>query len=51
MRKLLRRMHYLFRRNRIEAALADEMEFHREILARDLSGDPAANAPLTTPAA
>lgn len=42
MLKLLRRLRYLFRRNRIEAALAEEMEFHREMLARDLAGDRAA---------
>ena len=42
MTKLLRRIQYLFRRNRIEADLAEEMEFHRTLLARDFSGDRAA---------
>src|SRR5271167_1640870 len=37
MNKLLRRIQYLFRRNRIEADLAEEMEFHRAMLARDFS--------------
>jgi macrolide transport system ATP-binding/permease protein len=42
MSKLLRRIRYLFRRNRIEADLAEEMEFHRAMLARNHSGDRAA---------
>jgi macrolide transport system ATP-binding/permease protein len=40
--KLLRRIQYLFQRNRLEADLAEEMEFHRAMLARDFSGDRAA---------
>ncbi len=35
MSKLLRRIQYLFRRNRMEADLAEEMEFHRAMLARE----------------
>ncbi|MGO9261082.1 MAG: ADOP family duplicated permease [Bryobacteraceae bacterium] len=43
MRKLLGRIQYLFRRNRIEADLAEEMEFHRQMLARDFSDRAAAS--------
>ena len=42
MTKLWRRITYLFRRNRLEAELAEEMEFHREQTARELGGDRAA---------
>ncbi len=42
MTKLLRRIQYLFRRNRLEADLAEEMDFHRTLLARDFPGDRAA---------
>jgi predicted permease len=42
MRKLLRRLNFLLHRNRMEAELAEEMEFHRELLAREHSGDRAA---------
>jgi macrolide transport system ATP-binding/permease protein len=42
MGNLLRRIRYLFNRNRVEADLAEEMEFHRAMLARDLPGDSAA---------
>jgi predicted permease len=40
--KLLRRVHYLLHRRQIEAELAEEMEFHRDLLARDHAGDSAA---------
>ncbi|HJZ99317.1 MAG TPA: ABC transporter permease [Candidatus Solibacter sp.] len=40
--KLLRRVHYLLHRRRIEAELAEEMAFHRDLLARDHAGDSAA---------
>jgi hypothetical protein len=42
MRKLLRRLNFLLHRNRLEAELAEEMEFHRDLLARDHSGDRSA---------
>jgi predicted permease len=42
MDKLLRRIQFLLGRNRIEAELAEEMEFHREMLAREHEGDRAA---------
>jgi predicted permease len=35
MRKLLRCIHFLLHRDRLEAELAEEMEYHREMLARD----------------
>src|SRR5215831_10890761 len=44
MRKLLRRIQYFLHRDRIDADLAEEMEFHREMLARELSGDRAGAA-------
>ena len=44
MPRLLRRIQYLFRRNRIEDELAEEMEFHRQMLARDHAGDRTAAA-------
>lgn len=40
--KLLRRFRYLLRRDRLDAELAEEMEFHREMLAREHAGDRAA---------
>jgi predicted permease len=39
MRKLLRRIQYFLHRDRIDADLAEEMEFHRDMLARELAGD------------
>jgi len=42
MGNVLRRIQYLFRSKGAEADLAEEMEFHRELLARDLAGDRAA---------
>jgi predicted permease len=39
MGKQLRRIQYLFRRESEEAALAEEMAFHREMLAREHGGD------------
>src|SRR5262249_11099654 len=39
MGKLLRRLNFLLHRNRMEAELAEEMEFHRDLLAREHSGD------------
>src|SRR5437660_943377 len=39
---LLRRIQYLFRRNRMDAELAEEMEFHRRMLESELDGDRAA---------
>jgi predicted permease len=42
MGKLLRRLQFLLRRDRMEAELAEEMEFHREMLAREHEGDRAA---------
>ena len=44
MGKLLRRVQYLYRRENEEAALAEEMEFHREMLAREHAGDRAATS-------
>src|SRR5579884_1042568 len=41
---LLRRLHYLRNRKRLDADLAEEMEFHRAMLARDLEGDQPAAA-------
>jgi ParB-like chromosome segregation protein Spo0J len=41
MTKLWRRISYLLRRDRMEAELAEEMEFHREQTARALGGDRA----------
>jgi putative ABC transport system permease protein len=37
-RELLRRIHHLFQRSRLERELADEMAFHREMAARALEG-------------
>src|ERR1041385_7576498 len=42
MGKLIRRIRYLLGRDRIDADLAEEMEFHREMLAQDHAGDRAA---------
>jgi macrolide transport system ATP-binding/permease protein len=39
MGNLLRRIQYLFRSKLIEADLAEEMEYHRDLLARDNAGD------------
>ena len=44
MPNLLRRIQYLFRRNRMESDLAEEMEFHRQMLAREFAGDRKAAA-------
>jgi hypothetical protein len=44
MRKLLRRIHYLLRRDCMDADLAEEIAFHRDMLARDVAGDRAAAA-------
>ena len=43
MTRLLRRIQYLFRRDRMEADLAEEMEFHRSMLAQDLPDQRAAS--------
>jgi predicted permease len=42
MGKLWRRLSYLFRRNRLEAELAEEIAYHRALTERDLGGDGAA---------
>jgi macrolide transport system ATP-binding/permease protein len=42
MGNLLRRIQYLFSSKRIEADLAEELEYHRELLARELAGDRSA---------
>ena len=34
MRELLRRIHYLIHRRRLDAELESDMEFHREMAAR-----------------
>ena len=44
MRKLFRRIYYFFRRADIEAGLAEEMEFHRAMLACEFEGDRTAAA-------
>ena len=42
MGKLWRRLNYLLRRDRMEAELAEEMEFHRSLAERALDGNSAA---------
>ncbi len=42
MGNLLRRIQYLFRSKLVEADLAEEMEYHRALLAREHAGDNAA---------
>jgi predicted permease len=42
MRKLLRRIHFLLYRDRLEAELAEEMEFHRQMLVRQHADNGAA---------
>jgi len=42
MGKLWRRLNYLLRRDRMEADLAEEMEYHRSLAERELGGDTAA---------
>ena len=42
MGKLWRRLNYLLRRDRMEADLAEEMEYHRSLAERELGGDRAA---------
>jgi len=44
MGNLLRRLQYLLRRKRLEADLAEEMEFHRRMIEGDRQGDRAAAA-------
>jgi len=44
MPNLLRRIQYLFRRRSMEAELAEEMEFHRQMLAGEFCGNPKAAA-------
>src|SRR6185369_2639519 len=44
MSKLIRRIRFLLGRDRIDADLAEEMEFHREMLAQEHAGDRAAAA-------
>src|SRR6266513_2999985 len=39
MGKLLRRLRYLLRRDRLERELAEEMDFHRSLLARRSLGE------------
>src|SRR5687767_9745095 len=47
MQKLLRRIVYIFRHRRLEAELAEEMEFHRSMLAeRSPAGRGLGNATL-----
>src|ERR1700730_3991966 len=38
MRVLIRRLRHLLRLSRVEADLAEEMDFHREMKARELAG-------------
>src|ERR1700693_3537338 len=38
MRVLIRRLWHLLRRSRVEADLAEEMDFHREMKERELAG-------------
>jgi macrolide transport system ATP-binding/permease protein len=42
MGKLWRRVNYVLRRNRLDAELAEEMEYHRSLAQRELGGDGAA---------
>src|SRR4051812_40169110 len=42
MGKLWRRLNYLLRRRRMEAELAEEMEYHRSLAEHELGGDRAA---------
>jgi predicted permease len=44
MTRLLRRLVFFFRRGRMAAELAEEMEFHRSLVEQDLGGDRAAAA-------
>src|SRR5688572_29897616 len=44
MQKLLRRIVYIFRHRRLEAELAEELEFHRSMLVRDSAGEGSGGA-------